>query len=1494
MNTQKDSKCQKETIRIEVPDFCYSSTENNAKRNKRKIIGRDQEINRLKDQLINSEHRNGAYLVTGYRGMGKTSLVKEVMNEIKQGACKTLNTLIYIYITGLFLQSFFWAINNYSIPHILSDESLPAIMLKYSAIASCLLFILFLIYRGSTRLVAISKEEKGTFLNLRVIFHKIFYPEKDSSRIIIHINIGKKNTNDREILYLIAKQLETEFQHYLSNIGGHWRESLGKFIVVLLLTYTVFIHIINHDYWITDKIYNVIQQRHAYYFMLYFLLFVIGYYLINTIPSLIIAHFNISFATAQVIKKKIKSLNERIDSQITFEKGISTSGNSSIIGGALNTNKKKTYNLANAREIEYELIHVLAQMKHKYLSREIIIVFDELDKLMPDPSIGKTVEFYPEFDSSVSGFPNGGTSRKKKEEILNLLASLKYFISTAQAKFIFISGRELYDAYLADVSDREFSISSIFNDVIYVPSFLSDNEEKKDITSMTEKFICQKLIPSKYFLKDKKNPPVYTLKMYKKYLDETYQGQKQFNERDIHFLYKFILFLTYMSNGSPKKICHYFEKYIRTDNSPNNKRKYYLHFDVQAQQEISFIHYIAYPLCHAIINRASKFSDKLLVSALFLINHIYKYHNSGFSWRNMEYTPELLEVNKTPELRDFIDSILEFLKHTHLSPVISNLFGYKFPSPISEEISMYSKHSEMISAAFNFTLDESYSVKHYYHDLLKYYSQSCNKDNSHVVAGLHHVLGDLHLADEEYQEAIYEYRESLSCLDNELQRLDPNDAHYTNHILILTRTKLKLGLAFEKKKTYSSAYITYRELVSQLIKYRWFNENEMDLELKKEGEQYYLEKNQNSNNKYPYEWNDDKIPSEELAIKLSEHLNPDTTILMTKLSLFEDIRFPYQALLAKLFVLEKMELGGITKKNIDIVCSEFKYLLRTANIKDKYLIHADFYRKIGDILFYKNALNGSSNPYTYFNIDNSTNSSLVKIIIQCERRRNRSIGNAHIIPCYACQYYNKALKVLIQQMLNNGVLQSDDHQSRAYLILKFLSKRKNVISLKENELTLLANITDNLGNTLISCSNNKQDEISNEFINYLFKNIVLQNDKNLNTDSNTVEVWSCLPEQRSQLEKSILYFWAAAEAYKYASKLNEASFCYRKIISALIEYMANKCHDQLVLNDHLKNIELFIVNRAIQCIFSNYEHVNIPEIQSIKWMFNIEAYKNIPLNKLSLFPDIHETICMFHELNMLCAIHNNGQKDPKAKESALSFLNKCSQVSYSTKYQQIISLKLKALINRESFWEMYNENDSVSDESLFYEPDSYHRFITFITQPNLAITLDNLESLIIDSIDCLTQILELITPFTKTKMFTHSYLGNIYLQLFEWNKAFDYLYKYYANQKIKTKGKIKEELLFNKLIQRIGKRHTHYCIPNYQAEMAIKEYTRAQEMNSQGSTYKEMISHFYYLNDDLNNDYYKFYLALERYRNNCGNIDKQIKCLKKLYWKSSIYNSQSF
>lgn len=134
-----------------------------------------------------------------------------------------------------------------------------------------------------------------------------------------------------------------------------------------------------------------------------------------------------------------------------------------------------------------------------------------------------------------------------------------------------------------------------------------------------------------------------------------------------------------MSNGSPKKLAMYIEKYVRTRSKIEEKTKspsgsksndeyllgtedcdFYLYFDNRNVQRICFVDYLIYPMIQNLVDKSNIYNDKLLVSTSFMLSNLYKFHKSGFSMRNLEYMPELLDINKMPELRDFIGGIVNF------------------------------------------------------------------------------------------------------------------------------------------------------------------------------------------------------------------------------------------------------------------------------------------------------------------------------------------------------------------------------------------------------------------------------------------------------------------------------------------------------------------------------------------------------------------------------------------------------------------------------------------------------------------------------------------------------------------------------------------------------------------------------------------------------------------------------------------------------------------
>lgn len=967
-------------------------------------IGRERIIGKLKNWITDENSLVGTYLVTGYRGMGKSSFVNRVLKEI-QSSRKFISKGWFIFLKiALIAFTLFLCVKNSKERHVETVEWFFGGLL----IGTLFLFFIWLLK------ILLRKRE-----NRKVDKSNVNNGKLRTEYLEVRINIGKEIvTKADDIMRLIVKNVHDSFKEYVRNsphkhlFYSYMKLCLSLTITFLIISYTQVTSLTdnyeNFSAFFADS-YNVVVSLYKTYpkaatLVLSLLTMGISFYLTDFVFRLMGKIKLFGFPTYESILSDLSKLYHRTIASVDESSGALSQQISFF-------SRLRKYEKATLREMEQELIQIFNDISEKrYISKcslasviRFVIVLDELDKVDVAESGSTGNDDLPYYDVSASGFAGSQNARKRKQQLMKTLANMKYFLSTVKAKFIFVGGRELFDAYLGDVSDREYSISSVFDGVLNINSFFTSGSKGSDVTDMTEQFVCTKLCPPERKVK--------TLKDYYNYLTELenkpgYNIDELSKNRLISFLYKYILYLVHISNGSPKKISVFFEKNVRTKeylanisdaNLPeygDKNVKYYLSFNVKDIYKVGFMHYISYPVIQTMSGKANVFEDKLLVSTSFIINHIYKYHNTGFSWRNLEHIPELLDMNKTPELRDFLGSIVALLNQTHLASIQSGLYLFKFPMRISEEISFISKQIEDISALFHFSKDESQPVKRHYIHQLDYYTHSRNniKDvDLYTLASLHHILGDIYQADEDYSQAIYEYQTGLQLVSRQLNDdgydLNP---HWISKMLFIMRNMLKMGVAFEKRKTYDSAYTTYSELNQHLFDYREFKEGDVGLAYylykkdpakldwdallykkaptNEDEKEQKTEDEKNISQQERFMWDEDnkgdkdinksdyRFASDQLIHEFTRIPSPKKLAILMRQSIFSDIRMAYLPTLAKLFVLEKMDTEGITSSNLEIAESEFFYLHLFVNDELRPLIYSDFFQKMGDILYYKNGL----------------------------------------------------------------------------------------------------------------------------------------------------------------------------------------------------------------------------------------------------------------------------------------------------------------------------------------------------------------------------------------------------------------------------------------------------------------------------------------------------------------------------------------------------------
>ncbi|MCC8094092.1 MAG: hypothetical protein LIP05_01245 [Tannerellaceae bacterium] len=170
--------------------------------------------------------------------------------------------------------------------------------------------------------------------------------------------------------------------------------------------------------------------------------------------------------------------------------------------------------------------------------------------------------------------------------------------------------------------------------------------------------------------------------------------------------------------------------------------------------------------------------------------------------------------------------------------------------------------------------------------------------------------------------------------------------------------------------------------------------------------------------------------------------------------------------------------------------------------------------------------------------------------------------------------------------------------------------------------------------------------------------------------------------------------------------MKEAYLCYKKVIQLLAAYVEihKKDGEKLtVIIKYLDVIRKSLFSRTIQNLYSHYENTNIVEIQKLKWMFFKEMYETLPLNLLSIFPDLEEVISSYFDIELTCFEYYqlNKEKHPKSvrlfedhfkkqretKDGLLFLAKYYNSISLSacrvenTVTERIISLKFKAVMN---------------------------------------------------------------------------------------------------------------------------------------------------------------------------------------------------------------------
>lgn len=784
----------------------------------------------------------------------------------------------------------------------------------------------------------------------------------------IHLTIAQSNPKEEDILKLLVSSV---YHEHINSKEHRPVRILEGMLEVLKITITLFcaLFAVVSILWLlsTEKASPLKVSAPTNH-----VLFVFACLMISLILSAAAKIFLLFFASNHFFPfKDLKILFERCHS--AFTENTSSADTSAVKGLSLNVFQAKEsltrqFPIASLKEIEFELQRILKKAKDKGF--RFIIIFDELDKVDPAvtasymyEALGENKRFEDSYQKDL---------RDRKQAIINIVSGLKNFFTNAHASFIFIAGHEMFDASLADIADRQSSISSIFTYIFNVESFLKEKDIKSNSNNASLSNAIEEYMKCLFIGRSKNETTVF--EVVRNFMPDSESELIEEFPKIYFILQNFIAYLVYRSNGSPKKLIKAIHEFIsiRSDEfepektivllNPNNKNeekpKRYLFFNYYNQYRIGFITYLYRPF---IIHYGRSFkvhSDNIVLSTPYLFDHLLKFHPFAFSLTNLELIPEVLSTNKTPSLKEHLGQIIDYLKRNHVRDTDVELFDFKYYSRTQNELRFISKVFEQESAAFNFTLDEGYLVKLQVRSKIKELRSIYSKflgsgelasQQIFSIAHLNGILGDLSFFDQEYDDAIVAYSDAIRPINHlKVSTLNMRD------FITLIRNKLKLGLSFEKISSYEEALAFYSDSAmdtKRFIQYRLDNAYWLD----DFGDKKRADNDANEPPDPPVRegsssphaesgWYDDK----------DRHLKE---VFFYSSALNDVLQIVIQAFLAKMVIQEKMGIEGINFSKLNIGLSDFITLANRIghSCNRNHLIVANAYLLTGKVFYFKNS-----------------------------------------------------------------------------------------------------------------------------------------------------------------------------------------------------------------------------------------------------------------------------------------------------------------------------------------------------------------------------------------------------------------------------------------------------------------------------------------------------------------------------------------------------------
>lgn len=418
--------------------------------------------------------------------------------------------------------------------------------------------------------------------------------------------------------------------------------------------------------------------------------------------------------------------------------------------------------------LEADLIEAIRGYNRAFPDRDLVVVFDELDRIRRDRSAtdhGGTKSDPNDLDKGDDGQIEGAQK---------LLAQLKNILLSAEARFIFVAGVDLHDHWLADISEFVHMTSSLFSHPIMVPTLLTDPTDymESDATSLIGTLIARSIVPRKGFMDIDADvrerlrsdsigeviPYVNTLGQHgdrqldgsgditldevrehiatyptvntvATYLAREFRGMKDgaqavayrchakgglLEEVPFYQVFSFIdmvNYLTFRSIGIPRLVFLYYDRYIIEREIRN---QLYLEINADNLHPVQLLSYL-YQMFHVDMSEAIKeHGDKLVFASLYFVGYLCRHHARAFDRTSIESMREVLSPRQSPQVRDILGRLMEMFERVCLIPIRNGVYDYRFTDHLRTEMRYASLVDETVRSVFNFALEQNEEIRKQY------------------------------------------------------------------------------------------------------------------------------------------------------------------------------------------------------------------------------------------------------------------------------------------------------------------------------------------------------------------------------------------------------------------------------------------------------------------------------------------------------------------------------------------------------------------------------------------------------------------------------------------------------------------------------------------------------------------------------------------------------------------------------------------------------------